>query len=294
LTLWQEHSVDYARTADLHSPAVKLGWPALAQEGADVAWSTRELADLAGTTVNTVRHYHRLGLLEEPARRYNGYKQYGVEDLVRLLRIRRLAALGVPLSQIHEVSAEGDLGPQVLRQVDTDLAAEVERLRKVRSDIAAIPRDGAPADTPAGFGSVAPRLSASDSSLIHVIAQLCDEDALADLRRMMDTDPDPVDQELDALPADADEATRQRLAESLAPTLVRHLAEYPWLSDPAAHLVKSEHVTRQTFVDAVVDLYNAAQIDVLGRAGALAQEQLRRSVPRSPSRSRRPRAAGVA
>nr|WP_221381561.1 MerR family transcriptional regulator [Actinoplanes polyasparticus] len=247
----------------------------MAQEGADVAWSTRELADLAGTTVNTVRHYHRLGLLEEPTRRYNGYKQYGIEDLVRLLRIRRLVGLGVPLAQIQSISSDGDNGSQVLRQVDTYLAAEVERLRKVRSDIAAILRDGGPADTPSAFGAVAPRLSSSDSSLLHVIAQLCDEDALADLKRMLESDPDPVDPEFDALPAEADEATRQRLAESLTPTLVRHLFDYPWLSDPAARLVKSENVTRQTFVDAVVDLYNPAQIDVLGRASILAQEQMR-------------------
>ncbi|WP_202963987.1 MerR family transcriptional regulator [Actinoplanes friuliensis] len=247
----------------------------VAQEGADVAWSTRELADLAGTTVNTIRHYHRLGLLEEPTRRYNGYKQYGIEDFVRLLRIRRLVGLGVPLAQIQSISSDGDNGSQVLRQVDTSLAAEVERLRKVRSDIAAILRDGGSADTPSGFGAVAPRLSPSDSSLLHVITQLCDEDALADLKNMLESDPGPVDQEFDALPAEADEATRQRLAESLTPTLVRHLVDYPWLSDPAARLVKSEHVTRQTFVDAVIDLYNAAQIDVLVRAGLLAQKQLR-------------------
>jgi DNA-binding transcriptional MerR regulator len=43
-----------------------------------MAGSTRELAEFAGITVNTIRHYHRLGLLDEPKRRYNGYKQYGV------------------------------------------------------------------------------------------------------------------------------------------------------------------------------------------------------------------------
>ncbi|MGW3892293.1 MerR family DNA-binding transcriptional regulator [Micromonospora chokoriensis] len=32
-----------------------------------------ELAELAGTTVNAIRHYHRVGLLEELTRRYNGY-----------------------------------------------------------------------------------------------------------------------------------------------------------------------------------------------------------------------------
>ena len=69
-----------------------------------MAWSTRELANLVGTTVNTIRHYHRLGLLDVPEREYNGYKQYEVRHLVRLLRIRRLVSLGVPLSQIGEVS----------------------------------------------------------------------------------------------------------------------------------------------------------------------------------------------
>lgn len=77
----------------------------MGREGIDVAWSTSELATLAGTTVNTIRHYHRLGLLEEPDRRHNGYKQYEMVDLVRLLHIRRLVELGVPLSRIKEPSA---------------------------------------------------------------------------------------------------------------------------------------------------------------------------------------------
>ncbi|WP_436758473.1 MerR family transcriptional regulator [Streptosporangium sp. V21-05] len=240
-----------------------------------MSWSTRELAELAGTTVNTVRHYHRIGLLDEPERRYNGYKQYGVRDLVCLLRIRRLVELGVPLSQIGAAGSDGDIPAEVLRQVDADLLAEVERLRRTRSDIAAILRDGAPADAPAGFESVALRLSASDSSLIHVFTQLYDVDALKDLRRMVEADTDPVNADMDALPADADEVTRQNLAERLAPILVRYLTDYPWLSDPAGHLSKSEHVTQQVFVDAVVALYNPAQVDVLGRASVLAQRQLR-------------------
>src|SRR5690606_8663333 len=60
------------------------------KRGIAMAWSTRELAELAQTTVNTIRHYHHLGLLAEPARKDNGYKQYGVKHLARLLRIRRL------------------------------------------------------------------------------------------------------------------------------------------------------------------------------------------------------------
>ncbi len=42
-----------------------------------------ELAQAAETTVRTVRHYHRLGLLPEPPRSSNGYRVYALEDLVR-------------------------------------------------------------------------------------------------------------------------------------------------------------------------------------------------------------------
>ena len=236
-----------------------------------MAWSTRELAELSGTTVNTIRHYHRLGLLEEPERRNNGYKQYQVRHLITLLRIRRLTELGVPLAQIR---TEGNYSPELLRQIDADLAAEIKRLSRARSDIAVILRDGAPADAPAGFESIALRLSASDHSLLHIFAQLYDQDTLQDLRRMVQAGTDPISTEIDALPPNADERTRQNLAERLAPTLARHLIDYPWLTDPAQHLSKAKHITEQTFLDAVVALYNPAQLDVLSRASTLAQQQL--------------------
>ena len=238
-----------------------------------MAWSTRELAELAGTTVNTVRHYHRLGLLDEPVRRYNGYKQYEVQHLVRLLRIRRLADLGVSLSQIGADSAGM---PDALRELDAELAASIERIRRALADIAEILRDDAPADAPAGFASVAAHLSESDSSIIHIYTRLYDESALADLRRMVEVDAETgaVGQEISDLPPDADEATRQRLAERLAPTLAQNLIDYPWLADPAGRLAKSARVTQQTFIDAVRELYNPAQIDVFSRAGLLAHEQL--------------------
>jgi DNA-binding transcriptional MerR regulator len=66
-----------------------------------LAWSTREIAELAGTTVRAVRHYHEVGLLAEPERRANGYKQYGVAHLIHVLRIKRLTDLGFSLSQAY-------------------------------------------------------------------------------------------------------------------------------------------------------------------------------------------------
>lgn len=37
-------------------------------------WSTRQLADLADTTVDVIRHCHRLGLLDEPVSYDDGSK----------------------------------------------------------------------------------------------------------------------------------------------------------------------------------------------------------------------------
>ncbi|MFG1926453.1 MerR family transcriptional regulator [Cryptosporangium sp. NPDC048952] len=241
-----------------------------------MAWSTKELADLAGTTVNTIRHYHRLELLDEPERHTNGYKQYGIPHLICLLRIRRLVELGVPLSEISSARLrDSDVPPEVLRRVDAELAAEVERLNKARADIAAVLRDGAPADAPAGFGSIARRLSANDTSLLHVYSRLYGEDAMKDLRRIAESRSDPVNAEFEALPPDADEATRQSMAERIAAMIAKDLIDYPWLTGPSGHLGQHENAAKATFRDAVASLYNAAQHDVFTRANRLAYEQLR-------------------
>lgn len=62
-----------------------------------------EVARLLGVTPKTVRHYHKLGLLAEPARSPSGYRLYGADDLLRLHQIRRLQALGLSLARIKEV-----------------------------------------------------------------------------------------------------------------------------------------------------------------------------------------------
>lgn len=237
-------------------------------------WSTSELAGLAGTTLNTIRHYHRLGLLDEPKRLHNGYKQYEVAHLVSLLRIRRLVALGMPLSEIPGVRAGESDASEILRSVDAELQTKIDRLQQARREIALILSNGAPADAPAGFESVASRLSEADSSMIHVYTQMY-SDALADIHQMAEDDATDLSAEIDGLPADAGEDTRRDLIDRLAPTLAQHLIDYPWLGDPASRLSKGGSGTSETFIEAVRELYNPAQLDVLGRASLLAQEQVR-------------------
>jgi DNA-binding transcriptional MerR regulator len=238
-----------------------------------MAWSTREVAELAGTTVNTVRHYHRSGLLEEPERTSNGYKQYGARHLVRLLQIRRLRDLGVPLTQIEAVGSAGGSPAQALLAIDAGLAESIERLQRARAEIRAILEGSTTTDVPAGFEDVAGRLTGTERSLMLVYEQLYDASAMADLKQMVESEPgDGVGPELDALPADADDATRQRLAEALAPEIARNLTDYPWLLHPDAHLSKGPRVTQETFLETVTELYNGAQLDVIARASVLAAE----------------------
>ncbi|MFI2620174.1 MerR family transcriptional regulator [Streptomyces sp. NPDC018584] len=107
------------------------------------------MAELAGS-LRAVRHYHAIGLLDEPERRSNGYKQYGVNHLVRLLRIKRLAALGFSLSQIVDMrdGPDSDPDPRDLRARDEELAAAIERLQHARAEVGALMRRTATADLP--------------------------------------------------------------------------------------------------------------------------------------------------
>lgn len=81
-----------------------------------------ELAKAAGTTPRAVRHYHRLGLLAEPARGANGYRRYALEDLARLMRIRWLADNGLPLGSVAAVLAE-DRSTEGVDDIRADLRA---------------------------------------------------------------------------------------------------------------------------------------------------------------------------
>jgi DNA-binding transcriptional MerR regulator len=107
-----------------------------------MAWSTRQLAEVAGTSVKAVRHYHKLGLLEEPERTANGYKQYQVAHLDRLIQIVRLADLGVPLAQISTAKNAARDPADALQVLDAELENTISRLRRIRCDLAVILRNG--------------------------------------------------------------------------------------------------------------------------------------------------------
>lgn len=97
-----------------------------------------ELAALAGISTRAVRHYHQLGLLPEPRRLANGYREYGLRAAVELTRIRRLTELGLSLEEIRDVLAD-DLGRElreVLSELDADLAEQEREIGERRARLA--------------------------------------------------------------------------------------------------------------------------------------------------------------
>jgi DNA-binding transcriptional MerR regulator len=97
-----------------------------------------DLAKLAGTSVRTIHHYHAAGVLPEPPRDSSGHRQYGAADLIRLLRIRGLRDLGVPLREAGATDPD-DLH-SLLESLDRDLDEQQRLLDSRRRRIAELRR----------------------------------------------------------------------------------------------------------------------------------------------------------
>lgn len=175
-----------------------------------------ELASLAGVTVRTLRHYHAIGLMPEPPRRSNGYREYRAEDLLRLLRIRQLVALGFSLDEVDgmldELDAERDARSGVanvarasadeqLRSLDDALARQIACLQEQRNLIARLRSRELAADFPeraagalaamgrvrdlaSGAGFLEQALSDADQLGLGIAAHLYTDAELSEIERV--------------------------------------------------------------------------------------------------------------
>ncbi|WBQ08451.1 MerR family transcriptional regulator [Kribbella sp. CA-293567] len=233
-----------------------------------MAWSTRQVAELAGTTVKAVRHYHKVGLLDRPERDTNGYKRYGVPHLVRLLRIRRLSELGVSLAQIAALGDADEHPEEALRVLDAELAAAADRIQRVRAELALILRQSLPTDLPADLAATAGNFSEADRQLMVVYSRVAGPSGLAAYRRMLaEYRCAPADAEFAQLPADADENTRRDLARRLLPHAIDALAKHPDVLSTQQQAPGQTGHLAHTLASAMTEIYNAAQVDVLARIG---------------------------
>lgn len=103
---------------------------------------SKDIAGLAGITLRALRHYHQIGLLPEPLRDRNGYRRYDVPDLIRLLRIKGLAAAGVALSDMPSfLESRGASADDLLEALDKQLLDQIGQLERQRQLAARLRND---------------------------------------------------------------------------------------------------------------------------------------------------------
>lgn len=98
--------------------------------------SISEVARLAGVSPRAVRHYHAIGLLPEPARDSSGYRRYAGRDVIALVRVVRLRAVGMPIPQIAQRMADAadddESLPDALRALSDEIDTEIAQLAATR------------------------------------------------------------------------------------------------------------------------------------------------------------------
>ena len=95
------------------------------------------LAAYAGVTIRAVRHYHQIGLLQEPERDSSGYRSYDAAAVVKLIRIHTLADAGVPLARVRELlDADPETFAAATSEIDRQLRAQIRSLQEHRRRIA--------------------------------------------------------------------------------------------------------------------------------------------------------------
>ncbi|PPF33364.1 MerR family transcriptional regulator [Pseudoclavibacter sp. AY1H1] len=171
-------------------PASYTGAPGNERERGWCAVNSSELARRAGVTVRALRHYHQVGVLDEPPRSSNGYRQYGVHHLIRVLRIRRLSALGIALEEMPRLLDEhGAEAPAVLDRLDAELAAQIDHLTAQRELIAQLRPLPTTPDLPPELaaymgtlaGHLSPELEQMDRDQTVLLAHLVGEDGMPHL-----------------------------------------------------------------------------------------------------------------
>src|SRR6185369_14529940 len=115
---------------------------------ANGALSSGALADLAGVSRDTLRHYERKGVLPRALRGYNGYRQYPPDALQRVQLVRRALSVGFTLDELAKVLRVRDDGGAPCEEV-RKLAAQkllnvqdqLRELTELRDDLQDTLRD---------------------------------------------------------------------------------------------------------------------------------------------------------
>jgi DNA-binding transcriptional MerR regulator len=96
-----------------------------------------DLARATGVSVDTIRHYERIGVLMRASRTESGYRIFPASAVERVLVVQRSLRIGFTLAELAEVLKVRDAGGTPCRRV-YELAQE--KLKGIEGDIASLKR----------------------------------------------------------------------------------------------------------------------------------------------------------
>lgn len=103
--------------------------------------SIGKLAKAAGTAVETVRYYEKIGLLPPAARTAGNYRSYGSAEVSRLSFIRRARALGFGLEQVRTLLDLADDRSRPCGEVDALARQHLEQVEAKIADLVSLRRE---------------------------------------------------------------------------------------------------------------------------------------------------------
>jgi Cu(I)-responsive transcriptional regulator len=89
-----------------------------------------EASDRSGVSAKMIRYYEGVGLLPEAARRANGYRDYGDQDVAVLQFVRRTRDLGFSLEEVSALLALWSNKKRPSREVKRLAEAHITELEK--------------------------------------------------------------------------------------------------------------------------------------------------------------------
>ncbi len=166
-------------------------------------WRIGTVAERTGLTRRTLRHYDELGLLVPSARSWGDYRLYDEADLLRLLQIQNLKALGLSLAEIATALADPNLDAAAtlrshLAHVEDRIDAEHRLAERLRT-----------------LAGAADRSWEDVLDAIALVRQLEHPDPIVRLRAAFQA-PGSTPELLDALRKESDPAVREVLVWALA------------------------------------------------------------------------------
>ncbi len=89
-----------------------------------------ELSRLAGVSVDTLRHYERLGILSKPPRTNGGYRDYPANSLERVRLVQRALKVGFSLSELATILRMRDGGQAPCQRVRAIAEQKLEEVKQ--------------------------------------------------------------------------------------------------------------------------------------------------------------------